>query len=130
MIILSIKTDQPESEFTLFNDLKILNSIKYQAHRDLGLTIHQKISDLLKGQKLDWSDVEGVICFKGPGSFTGLRIGLSVANALAYGLGIPIVGEEGEEWQSKALNKVLKHRSDQIVIPFYGADPHITEPRK
>ena len=86
--------------------------------------------NLLKKQNLNWSDLEAIVCFKGPGSFTGLRIGLSVANSLAYGLNIPVIGEQGIDWQYKAINKILNGQNDQMVIPYYGADPNITKPRK
>jgi tRNA threonylcarbamoyladenosine biosynthesis protein TsaB len=41
-------------------------------------------------------DIEGVVCFKGPGSFTGLRIGLTVGNALAYAQNIPVVASKSK----------------------------------
>ncbi len=130
MIILSLKTDQPESEFALFDKQKKLNEVKYLAHRDLASTIHLKISELLKSQKKDWQDIEGVICFMGPGSFTGLRIGLSIANALAYGLNVPIIGAKGSHWQTEAIEKLLSGQNDKTVMPFYGAEPHVTKPKK
>jgi tRNA threonylcarbamoyladenosine biosynthesis protein TsaB len=130
MIIIAIKTDQPESEFILYSDDKILGRIKYLAHRDLGVTIHSKIYQLLQKQNLDWDNLEGIICYSGPGSFTGLRIGLSVANTIAYGLDIPIVGSKGDDWQEKALIKILAGSNDKKVMPFYGAEPSITSPRK
>lgn len=48
MIILAIKTDQPESEFWLLDDHKTLEHLKYLAHHDLARTIHVQISKLLK----------------------------------------------------------------------------------
>ena len=130
MIILAIKTDQPESELELFDDHSPLAHVKYLAHRDLASTIHLKIAGLLKDHKLDWKDIQAVICFKGPGSFTGLRIGFSVANALAYGLTVPIVAAIGKGWQQKAIEKLLNQQNDEVVYPFYGSVPHITTPRK
>jgi tRNA threonylcarbamoyladenosine biosynthesis protein TsaB len=79
---------------------------------------------------MDWQDLEGIVCFKGPGSFTGLRIGLSVANSSAYGLNIPIIGTKGADWQSQAIDKLLAGQSDRNVLPFYGAEPHVTKPKK
>jgi tRNA threonylcarbamoyladenosine biosynthesis protein TsaB len=130
MIILAIKTDQPESEFWLLKDHKTLGHIKYLAHQNLARTIHLQISKLLKNQNLDWPDIEGLVAYKGPGSFTGLRIGLTVANSLAYSLKIPIIGEKGDDWLESGVTKLQANKNDKIVIPFYGAEPHITQAKK
>lgn len=130
MIILAIKTDQPESEFWLLDNHKTLEKVKYLAHQDLARTIHVQISKLLKKQNLDWPDIEGLVAYKGPGSFTGLRIGLTIANSLAYSLNIPIIGEEEDDWLSNGIIKLLANKNDKIVMPFYGSEPHITRSKK
>src|SRR3989338_10680058 len=107
MLILVLRTDKPEAEVGLFDGRRKLAYIKWQAHRELSNTIHKQIDkilnpgtkisklrnpitdystrDLVRGRQVfSLSDIEGIVCFKGPGSFTGLRIGLTVANALAY----------------------------------------------
>ena len=48
------------------------------------------IEKLLKQQKLDYKDLKAIEVETGPGSFTGLRVGVSVANALGFSLGIPV----------------------------------------
>jgi tRNA threonylcarbamoyladenosine biosynthesis protein TsaB len=130
MIILSLKTDQPESEFWLLEDHKTLEHIKYLAHQDLARTIHLQIYTMLKKRNLDWPDIKGLVAYKGPGSFTGLRIGLTVANSLAYGLKIPIIGEGGDDWLESGVTKLLNNKNNKIVMPFYGAEPHITQAKK
>ncbi len=130
MIILTIKTDQPESEFAIYEDYQQIADIKYLAHQDLAKTIHSKIAEILKAKNLDWPNLEGIVCFKGPGSFTGLRIGITVANSLAYGLNIPIIGDSGDDWIKKSITKLLKNQNNKIVYPFYGAEPNITQPKK
>jgi len=47
------------------------------------------IDNLMKEALLKPSDLKGVVCMKGPGSFTGLRIGYSIAKGLALSLSIP-----------------------------------------
>lgn len=43
-----------------------------------------------------WEGLEGIEVETGPGSFTGLRVGVSVANALGFALGIPVNGKRAE----------------------------------
>ncbi len=130
MLVLTIRTDNPEAEIGLFEDDKKLAYETWQAHRTLSETIHIKIEKLLKDCKKDWSDLEGIVCLKGPGSFTGLRIGLAVADSLAYSLQIPIIGAKGEDWIEQGLTKIHSNKDDKIVTPEYGSAAHITKPKK
>lgn len=54
------------------------------------------IEKILKKNNLEFKDLEGIEVSTGPGSFTGLRVGVSVANALGYSLGIPVNGKKIE----------------------------------
>jgi tRNA threonylcarbamoyladenosine biosynthesis protein TsaB len=128
MIILTIRTDKPEAELGLFDSKKQLAYETWQAHRQLAETIHQKIEALLTQRHKDWADLEGIVCFKGPGSFTGLRIGLTLANTLSYSLDIPIVGAKGEDWAQTGLARLEHSESDPLALPHYGAPVHITKP--
>ena len=103
MIILTIRTDKPEAEIGLYDDNKRLAYETWQAHRLLAETLHRKIEVLLKGQGKDWKRIEGIACFQRPGSFTGLRIGLTVGNALAYSYDLPVVAAQEPEWLETAI---------------------------
>lgn len=52
------------------------------------------IDQLLKENKLQLSDIGSIEVHTGPGSFTGLRVGISIANALAFSLKIPVNGKK------------------------------------
>lgn len=130
MIIIAIKTDNPEAELYLYDSQKEIINIKWQAHRQLADTIHFKIKEALDSQYLELSDIEGVVIFRGPGSFTGLRIGASVVNTLAYAVQVPIVGTTGADWLIDGLKRLLVGQDDKIVVPYYGAEANITLPKK
>ncbi len=130
MLILTIRTDKPDAELRLFDDQNQLAEIVWQAHRQLAETLHLKIKDLLARQQKTLADLEGIVAYQGPGSFTGLRIGLSVANALADALQLPIVAGISEDWQVVGIAKLLAGDQDGLVMPEYGAPVRITEQKK
>lgn len=130
MIILTIRTEKADSEIGVYDGNKQLAYDSWKAHRLLAETIHTKIAALLKSIDKDWGDIEAILCFSGPGSFTGLRIGLAVANSLALGLSVPIVATNTDEWINIGINKLLSGQNDKISMPEYGAAVHITAPTK
>lgn len=130
MIILTLRTDKPEAELGLYNDKKQLAYENWEAHRQLAETIHQQIATLLQFVSKKIEDVEAIVVFKGPGSFTGLRIGVSVANALAYSLAVPVVAANGDKWIESGIKQLNSGQSDKIAVPEYGAPVHTTSPRK
>ncbi len=130
MVFLTIRTDKPEAEIGLYDGQEQLAYETWQAHRQLAETIHDRIATLLIGCSKDIHDIEGLVCFQGPGSFTGLRIGLTVANALAAGLGIPVVATRSPTWVETGIQRLEAGENDHTAIPFYGAEVHITPQKK
>ena len=129
MLILTIRTDNPDAEIGLYNNNKQLAYLTWPAHRELAETIHQQIRQLLTSHKSKVSELQAIVVFKGPGSFTGLRIGLSVTNALADSLRIPIVAETSDDWRTKGIARIIDGENEQLAIPEYGSPPHITKPK-
>ncbi len=130
MRVIAVRTDNPQAELYLFEDgVERVQEI-WQAHRELSATIHSKLKSLLEEVGKQLADIEGVIFFQGPGSFTGLRIGSSVVNALGASLQIPVVAAQGEDWRQKGVARIAKATGFQPIEPFYGADPHITAQKK
>lgn len=130
MFVLTIRTDKPEAELGLFENGTKLAYSTWPAHRQLAETIHLKIKELLESHNRTLNDLGGVAVFKGPGSFTGLRIGISVANTLADSLDLPIVSATGDKWIGTACARLEKGENEHIALPEYGAEPNITKPKK
>ncbi len=89
-IILHIDTkDKKVIEVSLKKDGKVVKSLSEENEYGSQVLL-PLIEKLLKSQKLEFKDLEGIEVDKGPGSFTGLRVGVSVANALGFALSIPV----------------------------------------
>lgn len=88
--------------------LKIGNNhyfLKKKINFQKAQVVLELIDKILKKYKLDLKDIHGINVVAGPGSFTGLRVGIAVANTLGWSLGIPVNGKR------------------QIVVPSYGLSP-------
>jgi len=103
---------------------------QWQADRDLAKGLLGYLKAQLAEHDKVWNDLEGIGVFQGPGSFTGLRIGITVANTVADAQAIPIVGAVGDDWQIQALGKLQRGVNEKIVLPIYGSEANITKPRK
>lgn len=130
MLVLTLRTDKPGSEIGLYQNGEQLVYETWQAHRQLAETVHHKLREVLEAQNKSLQDITAVAVYKGPGSFTGLRIGLSVANAIAMSYGLPVSGATGEDWREMAFSKLAAGESDKYVVPEYGADVRITAQKK
>lgn len=89
---------------------------QWESGRDLAEGLHAFIRDKLAENNADWRDISEITFFSGPGSFTGLRIGAAVVNALASELTIPLYNHHGEKVP--------------LIIPDYGRPANISQPRK
>ena len=127
---LGIRTDSPEATFYLYEGAKRVEQKTWQADRELAKKLLGELEVFLGEHDQQFTTLKGLFIYKGPGSFTGLRIGTTVMNTLAYGLSIPIVGEKGDDWINNAVLKLNDGKNDTLVLPFYGADPRITKPTK
>lgn len=131
-MILALRTDKPEAELYIYDGQKKLAEIKWPAHRELAETLNTKIEEIFAAgeSSISYKDLDGIAVFKGPGSFTGLRIGLSAANAAAYALDIPIVAKSGEDWIEQSLKAFQAGQNDTVAVPEYGGPAYTTKPKK
>ena len=102
----------------------------YLAERLLAKNILSYIKEILDSKNSDWSSIKGIGVYKGPGSFTGLRIGMAVANTLASAMRIPIVGETGDDWIDEVTRRLESGDDEKIILPLYGSAANITLPKK
>jgi len=78
--------------------------------------LHVFIEEILQETGIGVNDLNGIAVSKGPGSYTGLRIGVSSAKGLCYGLGIPLVTVDTLQVLAKKV--VVK---DGLIVPMLDA---------
>jgi tRNA threonylcarbamoyladenosine biosynthesis protein TsaB len=102
----------------------------WESDRTLAKWLLGYLDKILKEHDKTWTDISAIGVFEGPGSFTGIRIGLTVMNTIADSQKIPIVGARGEKWQDEVLAKLQVGKNEKIVLPFYDRGANITKPKK
>lgn len=80
---------------------------EFEAGRQLSECLLKEIDGLLKEAGVTFKDISAIKVKTGPGSFTGIRIGIALANALGFALGAPV-------------------NQGKMAIPQYGCKPNIT----
>ncbi len=89
----------------------------------IGDRVFRVINDFLKKK-----NPAMIIAVIGPGRFSGIRHGVSIANALAFAWGIPLLGVEkkSSEDMKHLLQRALRQKSSSLLLPRYGQEPSIT----
>ncbi len=128
MIIL-LNTSGPTCALTLV-DGDAMYEHEWEAGRDLARGLLDFLRNSLAQHHIGFHDISALGVFEGPGSFTGLRIGLTVINTLADSLKLPIVGARGVNWKKNACSRLNGGQNDVIVIPFYGSAANTSLPKK
>ena len=117
-IILNIETATTNCSVSLSKDGEILvlkedNSSGY-SHAE---TLHVFIDDVFKEAKIKPSAIDVIAVSKGPGSYTGLRIGVSTAKGLCFALNKPLIATDTLE----ALANQIIISNDGFIVPMLDA---------
>jgi len=91
-IILSIETSTPACSVAVHRDHVLLGVQELFTEKSHSTHLAVLIKQLVENCQLKMQDLDAVAVSKGPGSYTGLRIGVATAKGLCYGLNLPLVG--------------------------------------
>ncbi len=91
MLILALDTTSRSGSFALARDGEVIDSYAVDAPDGFGQIVYQHIDALLKRHDATLSQIDCYAATSGPGSFTGIRIGLTAVKALAEVHGKPVV---------------------------------------
>lgn len=89
---LAIDTSTDIASLALVDDGKLRAEITWQCGQNHSTQLVPRLADMLNHAGLEPGSLCGIIVARGPGSYNGLRVGISTAKGLAHSLGIPLVG--------------------------------------
>lgn len=98
-----------------FGDDRLVK-VSEEVEKSHGQVIVKKIDELFQSADLNKSMLRAIVVVTGPGSFTGLRIGLAVAKGMATALSVPVVGVDVFEVAAYKLGD--EHENVKVVIPL------------
>lgn len=90
-IILNIDTAVESASVCLAKDANLIQFAINSNQKDHASWLHSIIQKIISGSDLNLKDIEAVAVSIGPGSYTGLRVGLSAAKGLCFALNIPLI---------------------------------------
>ena len=122
LIILGIETASLVSSVALIDSDRLLAELTIETRKTHSEQLVPHLEKLLQLAEIDKEKLTGIAVSNGPGSFTGLRIGLATAKAMSYGLKIPIVGVStllGMAYNIQAEEALLRPLMDAQKGNFY-----------
>ena len=105
-------SDKNTVKLGLFDAQKLIEH-SFAVQFDQAEKLLPAVRSFLRQEKVELTDVEEIVVNNEGDSFTSLRIGVATANALAFGLGIPVKAQNRED-------------SGKYIFPKYDREPNIT----
>lgn len=134
MLVLAISTSSKICSVALLEDDKILNEINIENQKTHSENLLPLIDEVLKSQNKKISEVKLIACDNGPGSFTGIRIGISTVKAIAEVNQIPVVSCSSLEALSYNVNKasptlcsLIDARNNQVYCGIFDNNHNLLE---
>jgi tRNA threonylcarbamoyl adenosine modification protein YeaZ len=116
MMLLAIDTSTDSAGLALVQDGRTLAETTWRCGQNHSVELLPHLTRLLEESEVELKSVGCILVARGPGSFNGLRVGLSTAKGLAFSLGIPIIGIS-----SLALEACQHAQSDLPIGPIFNA---------
>ena len=113
MIVLSVDSSSKVATVALLKDNYLLGEYTINDRREHSVLLMPMIDNLLKDCSLTIDDVDSYVVSKGPGSFTGLRIGMATIKGLSFGSNKPYISVSSLDALAYSISSF-----DGIVCPI------------
>lgn len=114
-IILNIDTALEEASVCISDDANVLALEKNSRQQDHASWIHNTVRQMMQKTNRSVNDIDAVAVTEGPGSYTGLRVGMATAKGICYALNIPLIIESA---LLLTAQRVKKGMTTEMVRPY------------
>jgi tRNA threonylcarbamoyladenosine biosynthesis protein TsaB len=130
VLVLGIETSTPQASVAIGSEQGVVASALVARGASYNEFLLPAIRFCLEQSSLGYRNIGGVAVSLGPGLFTGMRVGVATAKALAQALSVPIVGMASLDlvayevrYSDKTICAVLDARRNQVFHAFYRSSP-------
>jgi tRNA threonylcarbamoyladenosine biosynthesis protein TsaB len=119
-IILNIDTAQETAFVCISENGKPKFVAENHSQKDHASFLHPAINELLKKAAISITELDAISVTKGPGSYTGLRVGMSAAKGLAYTLQKPLITISTLELMAHDILTIIGNK-ESLICPMIDA---------
>ena len=131
MLLLSLDTSANYVSVALVSEVRTFAFLEEEMERGQAESLMPMIENVLQKAHKTMADIQGIAVTVGPGSFTGVRIGLAAARAFGLALGVPVYGVTCfEVWAyhlGRACKVVLDSKRDDYFVQSFDNDGRATD---
>lgn len=128
MLILGISTSSNIASVALSKDAECIKELNINNNKTHSETLLPLINELLSETNIKLQDINLIACDNGPGSFTGIRIGISTVKAIAESLNIPVIAVSSLEGlaynihDSECICSLIVARNNQVYCGLFDSN--------
>jgi tRNA threonylcarbamoyladenosine biosynthesis protein TsaB len=116
MNILAFETGNFSFSAALLRKEEVLVNESLEAERGQDRILISLLSKMLEKAGLVFKDISLIVTTTGPGSFTGLRVGLAAAKGFHLALGVPVIGVSSFQWYCQSLLQKSKDNKNILIV--------------
>ncbi|MEQ8546762.1 MAG: tRNA (adenosine(37)-N6)-threonylcarbamoyltransferase complex dimerization subunit type 1 TsaB [Cyclobacteriaceae bacterium] len=118
-LILSIETSTDVCSVAVHNESNLIAFQRYDLAKSHSSLLAVLIQQMLENADLKISDLSAIAVSAGPGSYTGLRIGVSTVKGIAFGQNLPVIALDSLDVLNAAFHRFQKE--DEYAMPMMDA---------
>ena len=132
MKLLSIDTSSDVCSVAILEDDKLIKELNITDSKTHSENLMPLVDKLFKETGLQLSNIDAISCSIGPGSFTGIRIGIATVKAMAQVFNLPVIGVTSLETLAELTNgdtvvSLIDAKNNQVYCGIFGDGQYLAD---